>query len=172
VPPPLTPTEKTEPPPLDVLPVMGLWVRGALVGIALALTAVFVVAAALNPYRDDGEARRMETHRQMGLPECTFKQVTRLPCPSCGMTTSFALTVRADPRAFQANCVGALLALTCLAAVPWCLASAWRQRTVFFRSGERTLIGMVIGLLTLMVLRWAVVLLIMWARGSTEPPGF
>ena len=166
-----------EPPPLDVLPVMRLWVRGMLVGIALALTALFVVAALLNPYRDGpswgyGEPRRMETHRQMGLPQCTFKHVTGLPCPSCGMTTSFALTVRGDPRAFQANCVGALLALTCLAAVPWCLASAWRQRTVFFRSVERVLIGMVIGLLSLMVLRWLVVLLVMWARGSTEPPGF
>jgi hypothetical protein len=168
----LTPTENKELPPLDVLPVMRLWVRGVLVGIALALAAVFVVAALLNPYRDDGEPRRLETHRQLGLPECTFKHYTGLPCPSCGMTTSFALAVRGDPRAFQANCVGAVLALAGLAAVPWCLASAWRQRTLFVRSAERVLIVLIMGLLGLMVLRWALVLLVMWGRGSTAPPGF
>ncbi len=157
VPPPLGPTEEELAPP-DVLPVMNGWVRGSLVGVALGLTALFAVAASLNPFQSDGSARRMETHRQLGLPECTFKQVTHLPCPSCGMTTSFALTMHGDlADAFRANAVGVLLALTLLAMIPWCVASAFFQRTLFVQSAERALMIFVVGLLSLMLVRWAVV---------------
>jgi Protein of unknown function (DUF2752) len=156
VPPPCSPQDE-ELEPLDVLPVMSRWVRGTLVGIALGLTALFAVAAYLNPYQGDGSARRMETHRQLGLPECTFKQVTGLPCPSCGMTTSFALTIRGDlSDAMRANSVGVMLALTLLAAIPWCIVSALCRRTIFFQSVERALIGIVVGLLSLMLVRWAI----------------
>lgn len=147
---------------------MSLWVRGALVGIALGLTALFVVAACLNPYFADGSARRMETHRELGLPECTFKRITGLPCPSCGMTTSFALTIRGDlVNGVQANSVGVLLALVLLAAIPWCVASAVCERTLFVRSVERTLMIVVIGLLSLMLLRWVLFLgLMYWTRAA------
>jgi hypothetical protein len=169
VPPSLIQTQPNDAPPLYALPVMSRWVRGVLVGLGLALTAVFAVAVLLNPYHDDGAPRRMETHRQIGLPECSFKNLTKLPCPSCGMTTSFALTVRGDPRAFQANCVGALLALVCLAVVPWSLASAWRGRTLGMQSAERWLIGLIVALLGLMVVRWGLVLgSIYWLGGA--PP--
>ena len=137
---------------------MSRWVRGTLVGIALGLTALFAVAAVINPYRSDGSARRMETHRQLGLPECTFKQVTGLPCPSCGMTTSFALTIRGDlSDAVRANSVGVMLALTLLAAIPWCIVSVLCGRTLFVQSAERALMVIVIGLLSLMLVRWAIV---------------
>ena len=128
-------------------------------GIALGLTALFAVAAYLNPYRGDGSARRMETHRQLGLPECTFKEMTKLPCPSCGMTTSFALAMRGDlSDAVRANSVGVMLALALLAAIPWCIASALCRRTLFVQSAERVLMIFVIGLLSLMLVRWAVVI--------------
>jgi hypothetical protein len=157
VPPPLRHKDE-EFEPLDVLPVMSRWVRGTLVGIALGLTALFVVAAYLNPYQSDGSARRMETHMQLGLPECTFKRVTGLPCPSCGMTTSFALTMRGDlADAIRANSVGVMLALTLLAAIPWCIASALCRRTLFVQSAERALMMFVVGLLSLMLLRWVVI---------------
>jgi hypothetical protein len=153
--------------PLEAQPVMAGWVRGMLVGIALGLTALFGVAAYLNPYNSDGTPRRMETHRQLGLPECTFKKITGIPCPSCGMTTSFALTIRGDLlSAVQANSVGVLLALTLLAAIPWCIGSAIRERTLFMRSAERTLLVMVLGLLGLMLLRWVVVVGVKYCLGS------
>src|SRR5580692_10658404 len=78
----------------DVLPIddppprLNLWVRGLLVGVALFLVAGFSLAIYLNPYKEDGTARKMETHRQLGLPECSFKEKTGMPCPSCGMTSS------------------------------------------------------------------------------------
>jgi Protein of unknown function (DUF2752) len=155
---------------LEVLPVMSWWVRGALVGIALSLITLFGVAASLNPYQGDGSARRMETHKQLGLPECTFKQVTHLPCPSCGMTTSFALTIRGDLfHGAQANSVGVLLALTLLVAIPWCVACAVWQRTLLVRSVERTMLVIVIGLLSLMLLRWGLVVGLTWWLGSAPP---
>jgi hypothetical protein len=30
------------------------------------------------------------THRQLGLPPCEFGSMTGIPCPGCGLTTSFA----------------------------------------------------------------------------------
>ncbi len=36
------------------------------------------------------------THQQMGLPACTFLKMTGYPCPSCGLTTSFAYAVRLE----------------------------------------------------------------------------
>jgi len=30
------------------------------------------------------------THRQLGLPPCEFGAMTGIPCPGCGLTTSFA----------------------------------------------------------------------------------
>src|SRR5262245_53861942 len=107
----------------------------------------------------------METHRQLGLPPCTFFAVTGMPCPSCGMTTSFALLMHGDPAAsLRANAVGTLLALLCLAAIPWGLASAYLGRTLFIRSLERTVSLLVLTLLGLMLLRWAVVVLWAWAQ--------
>ena len=80
--------------PLDAIPVMARWVRGMLLGLALGMSLVFGIALWLNPYDAEGQPRKMETHRQLGLPPCTFYLLTGVPCPSCGMTTSFALLVR------------------------------------------------------------------------------
>jgi hypothetical protein len=138
-----------------------------LVGLAVGLVAVFVTAWILNPYSADGSPLRLETHRQLGLPPCTFLEVTGLPCPSCGMTTSFALLVRGDVgNSLRANAVGTLLALFCLALIPWSLASAAYKRSLFVRSLERGLTVVVLLLLGAMMLRWAVVLGLAWWYGT------
>ncbi len=153
---------------LEVIPVSRGWVRGTLVGLALALIGLFAVAAWIKPYNDDGSPRKMATHRQMGLPPCTFYITTGLPCPSCGMTTSFALLMHGDPmNSLRANAVGTLLAGFCLLLIPWCLASAVCQRTLFLRSVERTLTLVVLVFLSLMLLRWAIVLGLAWWTGKS-----
>lgn len=147
----------------DEEPPLAGWVRGALLGLALGLIVVFALACWLDPYEADGTPLRQATHQQLGLPPCTFYGVTGLACPSCGMTTSFALLVRGDlVNAFRANSVGLLLALAGLGLIPWCLVSAFRRQTLFVRSLEKTATYVVLGFLALMILRWSVVLLLGW----------
>ena len=135
-----------------------LWVRGILVGIVIGLVGVFVIAIRLDPYQDDGLPRVMATHQQLGLPPCTFLEVTGVPCPACGMTTSFSLLIRGDVmNSLRANWVGTLLASFCLALIPWGVYAIVRARSLFVRSLEKALIGVVITVLVLAMLRWAVV---------------
>ncbi len=53
--------------------------------LAAGCLAVLVVASGLTPSRG-GTA----THLQLGMQPCGFLVRTGLPCPACGMTTSFA----------------------------------------------------------------------------------
>ena len=61
--------------------------RGRLLAAALALGCLtpLIMAALLSPSHDG-----LGTHREMGFAQCSFLQRTGLPCPSCGMTTSWA----------------------------------------------------------------------------------
>jgi hypothetical protein len=69
------------------------------------------VARQLHPDR-----RGFGTHTQLGLPPCLFHVWTGLPCPTCGLTTSFAYMARWQiTAAFAAHPLGPLLfALTVL----------------------------------------------------------
>jgi hypothetical protein len=82
------------------------WAARAIWTVLFALpTAVFVVAAMLEP-----DPRGHSTHTQLGLPPCGFLLVTGLPCPGCGLTTSFAHMIRGQiGGAFDANPFGVLL---------------------------------------------------------------
>jgi hypothetical protein len=149
---------------MRAIPLLTLGVRTALVLVVVGLLAVFAIAIRLDPYRADGTPRRMDTHKQLGLPTCTFKYVTGLPCPSCGMTTSFALLMHGDlDGSLRANSVGTLLAVFCLAFIPWALACAVWGRPIFVLSLERFLTWVVALLLALMLLRWLIVLGLGWS---------
>ena len=158
----------------DVLPVMPGYLRGTLVGLALGLIGVFGIARWLNPYEPDGTPRLLSTHSQLGLPPCTFLEITKkrfggegIPCPSCGMTTSFALLMHGDlVNSLQANYAGTAIALLCLVAIPWLLACASRQRILFIRSMEKAIVIVTIAFLGLMMVRWAIVLAMIRWGGS------
>src|SRR5262249_12530118 len=110
---------------------------------------------------------RMGIHTQAGLPPCIFQLVTGVPCPSCGLTTSFALLVRGDVRnSVRANGVGTVLALFWLALIPWSLASAIARKYFVIMSAERALLIAVALFVALLLGRWAIVLGLGWWSGS------
>lgn len=84
-----------------------VWSRIYAGGVAVAAIALIVTAAWLTP-----DSHRMGTHQQLGLPPCGFVTMTGLPCPTCGMTTAFADTVRGRVvAAVQAQAAGFVLAV-------------------------------------------------------------
>ncbi len=54
--------------------------------VALGTASLLGVARWLDP-----NPAGHSTHRQLGLPPCTFFDLTGIPCPMCGGTTTFAL---------------------------------------------------------------------------------
>ncbi len=98
--------------------------RILLVAAGVFLLGVFAVAVRLKP-----DARGYGTHQSLGLPACSFQAIFHRPCPSCGMTTSFAHFVRGQwLAAGRANAGGLVLAFACAAMIPWSLASACTSR--------------------------------------------
>ena len=110
---------------------------------ALGIFGIFAVAALLTP-----DARGIGTHQQLGLPPCTTEAVLGIPCPFCGMTTSFSHmahgqvveAVVVQPAGALGFVIAAALALGLSAAVATGAApSNWRQirrsRKVFVAAG-------------------------------------
>lgn len=74
----------------------------AAVSIALLGTAIYLTPS----------PKGYGTHRQLGYPPCGMMVMTGLPCPTCGMTTSFSHTVRGQwLAAIAAQPAGFLLCL-------------------------------------------------------------
>ena len=120
--------------------------------LALAIVGVLTVALRLQP-----DPRGYGTHEQIGLGPCAFLASTGRPCPSCGMTTSFAWFVRCDPvRSWGANPAGSLIAPTCLVSIPWLLAASIRGRPAPFRTLEQPLVVLAVALVALTLLSWTV----------------
>jgi hypothetical protein len=120
--------------------------RIALAVAALVLCGLLATAASLKP-----DARGYGTHQQLGLPPCTFYVIFHKPCPSCGMTTSWAWLLRGEiGHALSANAGGALLAVLSLVAAPWMLISAARGRWCGGPPNDWTVAGF-IGTVTLVI---------------------
>jgi hypothetical protein len=76
-------------------------------GIAIACLGVLLIAIMIKP-----AGAGVGTHQQLGLAECQFERQTGVPCPTCGMTTSFAHFVRGDVhKSFYVQPMGMVLAL-------------------------------------------------------------
>ena len=75
--------------------------------ISAACLTVMVVATLLIP-----SPTGMGTHTQLGLDQCYFALRTGIPCPSCGMTTSYSWLARGNfPASFYVQPMGAVLGL-------------------------------------------------------------
>lgn len=139
-------------------------VRAVLAAVGVALIAIFGAAAYINPYKGDGGAKKMSTHTQLGLPPCNFAELSGKPCPSCGMTTSFALLVRGDvANSLRANWVGTLICVIWALTMVWALGSALRGRMLLIprrRGAGETIFTAITGVIVfLMLTRWGVLLI-------------
>lgn len=112
------------------------------------LAAGFGLALKLEP-----DPRGYGTHRQLGLPECSFQVIFQRPCPACGLTTSVAWFVRGQwQAALRANPGGVLLAVICVGLIPWCWWSAWSGRLWMLDDPWLVVVGLLAG--------WAAVVLL------------
>ncbi len=131
---------------------LGRPTRAWMAVLALALVVVMVVARTLTP-----DPRGFGTHTQLGLWPCAFKAATGTPCPTCGMTTSFAWYARGEvARSWGANPAGVGLASTCVILVPWLLMVSARGRPWPFRTLENPLISLSVAVVALILVSWAV----------------
>ncbi len=139
-------------------------VRAALLAVAAALTGVFAAAAYIHPYDADGTPKTSATHTQLGMPPCNFKLLTDKGCPSCGMTTSFALLLRGDvASSLRANWVGTTICVIWALTLVWALASGLWGRTLLIPrrrgAGEVIFTCITSFVVVLMVVRWGVILI-------------
>lgn len=74
-------------------------------GVILLFCTIFFISYKLIPNQSG-----IETHRQLNLPPCIFLKMTGLPCPSCGMTTSFSELAHGNiAGAFRSNPAGPMV---------------------------------------------------------------
>ncbi len=95
-----------------------------LLGACLGLLSLFGVARMLTPSESG-----MGTHRGLGLPPCGAIVMFGIPCPSCGMTTSWAWFARGEfYRSMATNPGGFLLAVFVVVMAGWMGCSGVARR--------------------------------------------
>jgi hypothetical protein len=97
--------------------------KAVAVGLLVSASSVLAVARWLKP-----AVRGYGTHTQLGLPPCNFLRLTHLPCPSCGLTTSFAWAARFHFwQAFLASPFGVLAFFFTALLIPTAIFLLWRR---------------------------------------------
>ena len=118
--------------------------------LALGALAVLAIAAWLQP-----DPSGIGTHRALGLAPCGWMVGMGLPCPTCGMTTAFALAARGS---FLASAyvqpMGFVLAVGTAATALACLHTALTGGRLAHVLGARLTPRVVVGLGILALLAW------------------
>lgn len=111
------------------------------------------------------DARGFGTHQQLGLPPCNFQESTHIPCPGCGLTTSFTNMAHGHViDAFAAHLMGPpLFLITAAVAVfsPWALRTALPVDRVL---GHRATVSVLSATLALGLVTFAMRLVHTFAR--------
>ncbi|MFH1304035.1 MAG: DUF2752 domain-containing protein [Planctomycetota bacterium] len=129
---------------------IGWKIRLLLIGWSLFLIAGFGVAVQTKP-----DPRGFGTHQRLGFSPCVIRNQLSIPCPSCGMTTSFSHFVRGQIRqSAQANTAGLVLAMVCLVMIPWSWISVYRKRLWLVSHPENCLLWLMCGLVSITVMEW------------------
>jgi hypothetical protein len=130
--------------------------------VLLGCLAILSLAAWLKP-----DPRGFGTHAQLGTGPCGALVMTGYPCPTCGMTTAFAHTVRGQwLRAFWVQPAGFVLALGTLVvagiAVWTVICGRWPRPNMRFMTPYRLFLG----LLVLLLAGWAFKIVVGLADGT------
>jgi len=121
-----------------------LLVSGAMLGGLLA------VAGMLKP-----DSRGLGTHEQLGLPPCAIQALFQIPCPSCGMTTSWARLMRADiTGSLNANPAGTTAAVIAMLLSLGMISSGWNGRWSRLIAAPRFWLAVVLGQGMVMLVFW------------------
>jgi hypothetical protein len=98
--------------PQIAVPNLGIVPRFFAFAVTVGCATVLFIASWLTP-----DPRGVGSHTELGMPRCEFHYRTGVPCPSCGMTTSFAHFARGNLIAsFYVQPMGFLLAVATSAA--------------------------------------------------------
>lgn len=118
----------------------------------LGSLAVLSLALWLNP-----DPRGFGTHEQLGLAPCDFMVRNGYPCPSCGLTTSFANMAELNPvTALEANPAGVLLFLLTLSMPFWFGHALWTGADPFRFATHRVGRWVLPVVVLLLVICWVV----------------
>ena len=99
------------------------------------LFGLLILAGILRP-----DSSGMGTHQQLGLPPCTTVMLFGIPCPTCGMTTSWSHFTRGEWIAsWSANPGGFCLAIVTTITGIWAFVSAASGSYRAWLSGRSTL---------------------------------
>lgn len=99
--------------PADV-PTLSVGIRWLSFACGLFLLGLLLLAGRLEP-----SPSGLGTHQQLGLPPCSSILIWGIPCPSCGMTTSWSLALRGElAAAATANFGGLLLIIIAIFYLP------------------------------------------------------
>lgn len=130
--------------------------RVRLVNILLLIGATTILGLArwLEP-----DPSGVGTHIQLGLEPCVFLSALGVPCPMCGMTTSFSLMMHLQPvRALLTQPFGVVLAILTIAIAitsgleAICPRERWALLSTWLEGREVGLLG---SLLLLLIAGWA-----------------
>lgn len=118
--------------------------------IAMGCLTVLCIARLLTP-SPEGVA----THTELHLEPCAFLERTGIPCPSCGMTTSFAWFSRGNLAAsFYVQPMGCVLAVLCAAGFWIALYIAVTGRPAHRLLRRFPMFKAVVGLIIFAALAW------------------
>jgi hypothetical protein len=107
------------------------------------------------------------SHEQLGFPPCTMMTLTGYPCPTCGMSTAFAHTVRGELlSAFKTQPAGFALALATIAAAGIALGVLITGKVWAVNWYRVSPTRVVLGIMLLLALGWVYKLVIGILDGS------
>jgi hypothetical protein len=117
---------------------------------ALVLIAPAVLAARLTP-----DPRGWGTHEQLGWAPCRIRQWWDRPCPTCGMTTSWAYAARGNAlAAVRTNAGGALMWMAVTASAVWLGAMSATGRRLGWPPAPRVALAVATAWLVVTLLDW------------------